>query len=141
MILSVSWVNDPVNCNGRIHCVDSEAPAAPAAPAVVSINLAWLYLSQKKSQFSAHYPPSPSQPIISKLFPPSHLTASHYTITPVWPCQIIKLLNYHDHDVGFALLQTNVILSFGLEHSHVGLWLDSGLEAGCLGDQWLQSLA
>ena len=72
MILSVSWVNDPVNCNGRIHCVDSEAPAAPGAPAVVSINLAWLYLSQKKSQFSAHCPSvPPTQPIISKLFPPS----------------------------------------------------------------------
>ena len=61
MILSVSWVNDPVNCNGRIHCVDSEAPAVPAAPAVVSINLAWLELSQKKSQFSAHCPPTSLQ--------------------------------------------------------------------------------
>ena len=38
-------------------------------------------------------------------------------------------MNYHDHDVDFALLQTNVILSFGLKHSHVGLWLDS-LESG-----------
>ena len=56
MILSVSWVNDPVNCNGRIHCVDSRAPLAPA---VVSINLAWLcwlYPRQKKSQFSAGFP-------------------------------------------------------------------------------------
>ena len=59
MILSVSWVNDPVNCNGRIHCVDSRAPLAPA---VVSINLAWLELSQKKSQFSAHCPPTSLQP-------------------------------------------------------------------------------
>ena len=121
----------------------SRAPAARAAPAVVSINLAWLYLSQKKSQFSAHCPSlPPTQPIISKLFPPSHrkLRLIIDNITLAWPCQRIKL-NYHDHDVGFALLQTNVILSFGLEHSHVGLWLDSGLEAGCLGDQWLQSLA
>ena len=38
---------------------------------------------------------------------------------------MIKLVNYHDHDVGFALLQTNVILSFGLEQSHLGLWLQS----------------
>ena len=43
---------------------------------------------------------------------------------------MIKLVNYHDHDVGFALLQTNVILSFGLEHSHLGLWLDSELSDG-----------
>ena len=65
----------------------------------------------------------PTQPIISKLFPPSHreLRLIIDDITPAWPCRRIKL-NYHDHDVGFALLQTNVILSFGLEQSHVGLW-------------------